>query len=159
MTLKNSRQPAGFTLLEVTIIVVILGLLAGIVAPQVIGILNKQQVGVAEVQLKSLADAVKAFRVDIGDYPSADQTLKILWTPPAEGEDGMENYRDGGYLDTPLGKDPWGSDYIYEPGEQDPETNKIMSFTIRSPGPNREDEQGEGDDIIYPKPEADEDAG
>ena len=66
MTLKNSRQPAGFTLLEVTIIVVILGLLAGIVAPQVIGILDKAQVGTAESQISSIANAIDTFYKDIG---------------------------------------------------------------------------------------------
>ena len=157
MTLRKSRQHAGFTLLEVTIIVVILGLLAGIVAPQVIGILDKAQVGTAESQISSIANAIDTFYKDIGRLPTTDEGLRALWEKPAEEGPGMENYPANGYLRTPLGKDPWGNPYVYEPGEQDLETRKI-TFTIRSFGPNREDEQGEGDDIIYPKPEEDEDA-
>jgi len=158
MTLKNARQPAGFTLLEVTIIVVILGLLAGIVVPQVIGILEKQQIGIVDVQLKAIADQLDAFQVDIGRLPTADEGLNALRERPADDEPGMENYRDGGYLKTPIGKDPWGSDYIYELGEAD-ENGVIKTYQLRSPGPNREDEQGEGDDIIYPKQEEEEGLG
>jgi general secretion pathway protein G len=152
MTTMHSRSPAGFTLLEVTIVVVILGLLAGIVVPSVIGVLEREQVRVTGVQLATIAKALDAFRVDNGRLPTEDEGLAILWTDPDNPEE-MPNWRK--YVDQPLAKDPWGNAYVYTPGEPD-ENGIVKEFTLRSFGPNRQDDNGEPDDIIWPKPEAEE---
>jgi general secretion pathway protein G len=159
MALARTTNPAGFTLIEVTIVLIILGLLAGIVVPSVVGVLEKQQIRATEVQLKSVADALDAFRVDIGRLPTPEEwTSNILWVKPEGDDPAFANYREGGYLKIALGKDPWGFDYVYEPGQPD-ENGKITTFTLRSWGPNRTDDSGEPDDIVYPPPVAEEGQG
>ncbi len=108
----------GFTLIEIMIVIVILGMLAAIVVPKLMGNTDKAKVADAKVQIRNLESALKMYKLDNGVYPTTDQGLAALVTKPTVGTI-PKNYRDGGYLESKsLPKDPWGNDYLYlSPGE------------------------------------------
>jgi len=114
--MKNNK---GFTLLEIIVVVFILGLLAAIVAPKIIGRTDEARITQAKVQIKSFETALKLFKLDNGFYPSTEQGLDALVEKPTVG-DIPQKYREGGYLEQkkiPL--DPWGNPYVYiSPGIQ-----------------------------------------
>jgi len=103
----------GFTLLELLVVLVILGLLVGYVAPRFFGQVGKSEVKVAKAQIRALEDALDQYRLDIGHYPTTEQGLTALNTQPA-GEARWQ----GPYLKKAVPNDPWGSPYQYRsPGE------------------------------------------
>jgi general secretion pathway protein G len=104
---------AGFTLLELLVVMVILGLLAGFVAPMYFAQVGKSEVKVARVQIVSIGHALDQYRLDTGHYPSTDQGLNALVSaPPDEPQWG------GPYLKKAVPLDPWGNSYVYQmPGE------------------------------------------
>ena len=103
----------GFTLLEIIVVVMIIGILAAIVAPKFIGRADDAKVTAAKVQIDILKAALKFYRLDNHSYPSTDQGLEALISRPSLGKE-PKNYREGGYLDTrKLPLDPWGEPYIY----------------------------------------------
>ena len=106
--------PKGFTLLELLVVVVIIGLLAGFVAPRYFGQVGKSEVNVAKAQLDSLEKALDQYRLDTGRYPSAELGLKALVErPPSESK------WNGPYLRKAIPLDPWGKPYLYRiPGEK-----------------------------------------
>jgi general secretion pathway protein G len=105
---------AGFTLLELLVVVLILGLLAGLVAPRYFGQVGKSEVNVAKAQLDALEKALDQYRLDTGHYPSAELGLQALITRPAS-----EPKWNGPYLRKALPLDPWGKPYLYRiPGEK-----------------------------------------
>lgn len=107
------RYAEGFTLLEVLVVVVILGVLAALVAPRFIGRAEDAKVTEAKVQIRNLETALKLFKLDNGFYPSTEQGLEALVAKPATGRE-PTGYRSGGYLEqsrVPL--DPWGTSFIY----------------------------------------------
>lgn len=108
----HSRREAGFTLLELLVVLVILVLVASIVGPQVMGYLGSSQVKTASVQIKSLETAVELFHLDTGRYPASAEGLEALVKPPG----GITGWG-GPYLakDAVPG-DPWGRAYRYESG-------------------------------------------
>jgi general secretion pathway protein G len=101
------RDSRGFTLIEIMIVIVILGMLAAIVVPKLMGNTDKAKVADAKVQIRNLESALKMYKLDSGVYPT-----------PAVGTI-PKNYRDGGYLEsTSVPKDPWGNEFLYlSPGE------------------------------------------
>ncbi len=104
----------GFTLLELLVVLVILGLLAGLVAPRMFGNVAKSEVKVARAQIASLETAIENFRLDMGRYPSTDEGLAALEKSP--GGDGRWA---GPYLKKAVPSDPWGNPYQYKhPGER-----------------------------------------
>jgi len=108
-----SRRAAGFTLLELLVVLVIIGLLVGYVAPRYFSQVGKSEVKAARAQIKSLEDALDQYRLDVGRYPSAEQGLAALFTQPA-GEARWQ----GPYLRKAVPDDPWGKPYQYkQPGE------------------------------------------
>ncbi|MBF8260189.1 MAG: ral secretion pathway protein GspG [Actinobacteria bacterium] len=111
------RNRAGFTLIEIMVVIVILGLLAALVVPKLIGRTEEAKKTQTRVQIKSLQQALELFKLDNGFYPSTDQGLDALVRMP-EGGRIPKNYRKGGYIDrTP--KDPWGNPYVYvSPGQR-----------------------------------------
>lgn len=111
---KRAVQPArGFTLLELLVVLVILGLLVGVVAPRFFGQVGKSEVKIAAAQIKSLEDALDQYRLDVGRYPTTEQGLAALNTQPA----GVTRWR-GPYLKKAVPDDPWGNPYQYRsPGE------------------------------------------
>jgi general secretion pathway protein G len=103
----------GFTLIEVMIVVIILGILAAIVAPQLMGRSDEARVKSAKVQIRNLETALKLFKLDNGFYPSSQQGLEALINKPGTGRI-PAHYRDRGYLEQrSVPMDPWGGEYIY----------------------------------------------
>jgi general secretion pathway protein G len=108
------RRNAGFTLLELLVVVVIIGLLAGFVAPRYFGQVGKSEVNVAKAQLDALEKALDQYRLDTGRYPSAELGLDALINRPAN-----EPKWNGPYLRKGVPLDPWGKPYLYRiPGEK-----------------------------------------
>jgi len=105
----------GFTLLELLVVMVIIGLLAGFVAPRYFAQVGKSQVKVAKAQIDALDKALDQFRLDMGRYPTTEEGLNALQTAPG----GAETTNWGGpYLKKGVPNDPWGRPYIYtSPGE------------------------------------------
>ena len=102
----------AFTLLEIMIVVVILGLLAALVVPNLIGQGEQAKEKLVCVQMKSLKNALDSFKVQEGRYPTTEEGLKALITNP--NPEKYKNYPNGGFLGSDkLPKDPWGNDYIY----------------------------------------------
>ena len=111
--LHSRRRHAGFTLLELLVVLVIIGLLVGYVAPRYFAQVGKSEVKVARAQIKSLEDALDQYRLDVGHYPSTEQGLAALFAQP-EGEARWQ----GPYLKKAVPNDPWGHAYQYkQPGE------------------------------------------
>jgi len=108
-----SRRVPGFTLLELLVVMVIIGLLAGYVGPKYFSQVGKSEVKVARAQIDALEKALDQYRLDTGHYPTTEQGLAALFTRPAS-----EPKWDGPYLKKSVPGDPWGNAYIYRiPGE------------------------------------------
>lgn len=107
---------AGFTLIEIMVVVVILGLLAAIVAPNVIRRIDDAQIAKAKQDIRSFETALNLFRMDNFKYPTTEQGLQALVVQPNDPT--IRNWKPGGYLSGGLRKDPWGNDYQYRnPGQ------------------------------------------
>lgn len=103
----------GFTLLELLVVLVIIGLLAGYVGPQLFDKLGKSKETTARAQIGGFEKALDQYRIDTGHYPSSEQGLEALRTKPAD-----ESRWDGPYINKSLPKDPWEKPYQYlMPGE------------------------------------------
>ena len=106
-------QSRGFTLLELLVVLVILGLLAGYVAPKYFSQVGKSEVTTAQAQIGALEKALDQYRIDTGHYPTTEQGLAALNVKPAE-----EPRWGGPYLKKAVPNDPWGKPYQYRmPGE------------------------------------------
>jgi general secretion pathway protein G len=115
---KERSIQTGFTLIEVLIVVVILGILAGLIVPRIMDEPDKAKVVAAKNDIRTIKNALKLYRLDSGVYPTAEQGLAALVKKPETGE-APRSYKSGGYLER-LPKDPWGADYIYlNPGLRD----------------------------------------
>ncbi|MFL0800890.1 MAG: type II secretion system major pseudopilin GspG [Agarilytica sp.] len=111
----------GMTLIEIMVVVVIIGLLAAAIGPQVIGALGQAQDKVVQNDFKAIETALKMYKLDNFVYPSTDQGLEALVSRP-ESDPSPKNWRKDGYLPE-LPVDPWGSEYLYEsPGDGKPYT-------------------------------------
>ncbi len=101
----------GFTLIEILVVVIILGLLAAIVAPRIIGRTDEAKVKSTQVQIRQLEGALNLYRLDNGIYPTTDQGLESLVTKPTISPV-PNKWREGGYIPK-VPKDPWGYPYVY----------------------------------------------
>ena len=111
--LKIARLNAGFTLLELLVVMVIIGLLAGYVGPRYFAQIGKSETKVARTQIDALEKALEQYRLDTGHYPSTEQGLAYLNARPAN-----EPRWGGPYLKKNVPTDPWGNPYLYrQPGE------------------------------------------
>ncbi len=109
---QKSRE-AGFTLIELMVVIVILGLLAGLILPRFIGQSDTAKRQAAKTQMALLESALKMYKLDNGSYPTTEQGLKALVEPPTSGNL-PKNWRKGGYLEKgKVPKDPWKNEFIY----------------------------------------------
>jgi len=139
MNRPRRNTARGFTLVELLVVLAILGLLAGLVGPQVMKFLGGSKTKTAALQIHDLGATLDLYRLEIGHYPSTDQGLDALVKQPGN----VRNWN-GPYLkksDVP--KDPWGNEYHYRsPGQQG-------AFDIWSLGAdNREGGEGEDKDVV-----------
>ena len=109
------RRQTGFTLIEIMVVVVILGILAAMVAPKILSRPDQAKVTVARSDIETIAQALELYRLDNGLYPNLDQGLDALATKPTAAPE-PRNWNPEGYLKkTP--QDPWGNPYMYlQPG-------------------------------------------
>ena len=109
---KHSKQ-AGFTLIELMVVVVIIAILAGLIIPRFMGETDKAKQAKAKMQIESLESALKMYKLDNGSYPTTEQGLKALVEAPTVGNL-PKNWRQGGYLEKgKIPKDPWDHEYVY----------------------------------------------
>ncbi len=133
MQTKRIRDNRGFTLIEIMVVVVILGILAAIVVPRLLSRPDEAKVTKAKVDMKSIEEALGLFKLDNGFYPDTDQGLKALVDKPTTGRIPAKYSVDGYLKKTPV--DPWGSDYIYlSPGLHDHNFDLISYGADGEPG-------------------------
>lgn len=131
-------EEAGFTLIEIMVVIIILGLLATLVIPNITGYTEKAKREKARADLASLEGALDLFKADNGFYPTTDQGLEALMVKPTTGRIPTK-WIEGGYFKKGIPLDPWGSRYVYfSPGRRG------ESYEVISLGP---DGQESGDDI------------
>ncbi len=135
---KRSRL-AGFTLIELLVVLAIIGLLAGLVGPQVMKHLGGSKTKTAKVQIEELSGALDMYRLDVGSYPTSEQGLKALVEKP-----GNVSIWNGPYLrKNKVPQDPWLKDYKYvSPGQH----GKFDLFSLGADG--REGGEGEDQDLL-----------
>jgi general secretion pathway protein G len=139
MSMANARprREEGFTLIEIMVVVVILGILAALVAPNVISRIDDAQVSRAKGDIRAIESALQLYRLDNFRYPTTDQGLEALVNQPADPS--IRNWRKGGYLDK-VPVDPWGTPYQYlNPGQSG--SSEFDVFTLGA------DVQPGGEDI------------
>ena len=103
----------GFTLIELMVVIVILGILAGLIVPRIMSRPEEAKRIKAKMQIQSLETALKLYKLDNGFYPDTEQGLNALVVTPEYGRV-PQNWRTGGYLEKGrLPKDPWGNDFVY----------------------------------------------
>jgi general secretion pathway protein G len=100
----------GFTLIEIMVVVIIIGLLAAVIVPSVISKVDEARVTKAKADIQSLETALTMFRLDNSKYPTTDQGLQALVVQPTDPS--IRHWRPGGYLQH-VSKDPWGAEYQY----------------------------------------------
>ena len=126
----RGRQ-GGFTLIEIMVVVVILGILAALVVPNIMSRPDQAKVTVAQADVKAIASALEMYRLDNGFYPSNEQGLEALVREPT-GTPEPRNWNPDGYLKK-IPQDPWGNPYQYEnPGQHN--TNNYDLFSLGSDG-------------------------
>lgn len=131
--LSASRQrAAGFTLIEIMVVVVILGILAALVIPNVIGRIGQAQATKVKSDIQAYETALSLFKLDNFKYPTTDQGLEALVRQPADPT--IRNWKEGGYIKA-LKKDPWGNDYQYvNPGTHGTEYDLFTLGADAQPG-------------------------
>ena len=135
--LPNRISPRrGFTLVEMLLVLVILGILAGIAYPMLNGIPDKGRIAAAKTQIGSFELALDHFEMDMGRYPLGSEGLQALREPPSNSE----NWQ-GPYLKTEVPADPWKHPYVYiAPGEHNPTTYDLSCV-------GKDGQEGTDDDI------------
>ena len=120
MMLNEIRNQRGFTLIELMVVIVILGVLAGLIIPRIMGRPEEARRMKARVQIESIETALKLYKLDNGSYPSTEQGLQALVEAPTVGQL-PRAWREGGYLEKGrVPRDPWENEYVYlSPGVHD----------------------------------------
>ncbi len=112
LRIKTSRQAkqSGFTLIEIMVVVVIIGILASVVVPRIMDNPDKARTAKAKNDIRALESAMDLYRLDNFTYPSTDEGLESLVSEPSSSP---ANWKQGGYIKK-LNNDPWGNDYLYD---------------------------------------------
>ncbi len=114
--MNTLKKNDGFTLIEIMVVIIILGLLASLIVPKLIGRTEEAKRTQVKLQIRNVEQALKLFKLDNGFYPETEQGLNSLVIIPEIGRI-PKNYRKEGYLDR-VPKDPWKNEYVYlSPGE------------------------------------------
>ena len=123
----HTPREAGYTLLELLVVIVILGLLIGLVAPALLSQLGRAKTSIAAQSIEQLGSVLDLYKLDIGSYPTTGQGLQALIAPPG----GVTGWQ-GPYLkQTKLPLDPWGHPFVY----QDPSSRPKLAYDLCSEGP------------------------
>jgi general secretion pathway protein G len=132
---RGKRREEGYTLLELLVVLAIIALLVGFVAPKMMGYLGRAKADAAKVQLHNVSTALELYRLDTGEYPTEAQGLRALVEKP-----GAVDHWNGPYLQKAGGiLDPWGESFLYkQPGEHG-------EYDILSYGADKQPD-GDGDD-------------
>jgi len=121
------RKSQGFTLIEILVVIIVLGLLAALVGPRILGRVSEAKSATARTQIELLGVALDNYRLDNGMYPTTEQGLQALQETPTR-EPLPLNWR-GPYLKKAVPLDPWGRPYTYKsPGEHNPSGYDLFSF-------------------------------
>lgn len=117
--MKNGSRSRGFTLIEIMVVMVILGLLVALVAPNIMGRGDEARVTTTKAQLRQISNALDLYRLDNSHYPSTEQGLEALVEKPT-GSPEPSNWNPDGYMNS-VPTDPWGNEYQYvQPGSEGP---------------------------------------
>lgn len=119
----SARRHAGFTLLELLVVILIIGLLTGIVAPRFVGQVGRSEATAARAQLDAFDKAIQAYRIDTGRFPSTSQGLRALVSQPAD-----EPRWRGPYMRDDIPLDPWGTAYQYRNPGSTGKDYDLLSF-------------------------------
>lgn len=124
---RSGSGRLGFTLIEILVVITVIGLLAALVGPRILGRVSEAKSATAKAQLELLSVALDNYRLDNGSYPTTEQGLAALQEKPTRDPAPL-NWR-GPYLKRTIPADPWGRPYIYRsPGEHDPGGNDLSSL-------------------------------
>jgi general secretion pathway protein G len=141
MSRHSATRRSGFTLIEILVVIIVIGLLAGLVGPRILGRVSEAKSATARTQIELLGVALDNYRLDNGAYPTSDQSLGALQEKPAR-EPIPINWR-GPYLKKAIPQDPWGRPYTYRsPGEHNP-TGYDLSTLGRDGQPGGEDDNAD----------------
>lgn len=143
MQRKSKTTERGFTLLEMIVVLVIIGLIAGLVGPNLFRQADRAKVQTAETQVKMIRGALHTLRLDIGRLPTQEEGLKLLVQRPQDEK--VAQFWEGPYIDGGVPLDPWNRDYVYSSSP-----SEIESFSLYSLGADGQ-QGGDGDnsDVGY----------
>lgn len=137
----NTFGDSGLTLIEVLVVIIVLGLLAGLVGPQIIGRVSESKTATARTQIELFSVALDNYRLDNGSYPTTEQGLQALREKPTQNP--IPSNWSGPYLRKAVPLDPWGNPYIYlSPGDENPSSYDLVTLG-RDGQPGGEDEDSD----------------